>query len=259
MGARPDSAARKGRGGHSRYLNVSDIPGDIETLLRANPLTANIAGMWKPTGTGILPRDYTYVTSWSPDDGAYVSKAIDFPNLGGHGDTPHEAIHEAMAAVLESLHALAHDKETPPKPLAIVGYDLRKTLADEMVPLRTMGDELREDERLRLRNLYAVVGDTLSRFGLADSNVLALRNAYNAVLSPHGVSAHVESFDSTAQALDKQLANAKAAGREQMRRAVLNEVDTIEGEIRTNESLNVSASRIAILPETMRKRVKAIP
>lgn len=60
--------------------------------------------------------DYTYETSYSHEDGAYVARVVDFPYIATHGDSAAEAIANAEEVVAMSLADLAKRKQPAPTP-----------------------------------------------------------------------------------------------------------------------------------------------
>lgn len=62
-------------------------------------------------------KHYSYAVAWSPDDEAYISRVLEFPSLGAHGDTQEEALAELRGLVSFVLADLKKHKEKIPVPL----------------------------------------------------------------------------------------------------------------------------------------------
>lgn len=61
---------------------------------------------------------YTYEVAYSPEDGTFVSRALEWPSLAAHGSSAELALAELRAVVAGVLDDLARSGEEPPQPLA---------------------------------------------------------------------------------------------------------------------------------------------
>jgi predicted HicB family RNase H-like nuclease len=60
---------------------------------------------------------YTYRIEWSQEDGAFVTRCVEFPGLGAHGRSQEEALRQIKSAVVGALKWLRDEKREAPEPL----------------------------------------------------------------------------------------------------------------------------------------------
>jgi predicted RNase H-like HicB family nuclease len=60
---------------------------------------------------------YTYRIMWSDEEQTYLGLCAEFPEIGGRGASPDEALENARAQVAQKLQGLRVSGGTPPTPL----------------------------------------------------------------------------------------------------------------------------------------------
>jgi predicted RNase H-like HicB family nuclease len=65
---------------------------------------------------------YSFTLAWSDEDAGYIATVPEFPGISGFGETPVQAVKEAMGAVRLAIEVMEEDGETPPEAEKLIRY-----------------------------------------------------------------------------------------------------------------------------------------
>jgi predicted RNase H-like HicB family nuclease len=65
---------------------------------------------------------YSFDVLWSDEDGGYIARVPELPEISGFGQTPEKAVKEARTAAKLALQVIEEDGETYPVPKKVVEY-----------------------------------------------------------------------------------------------------------------------------------------
>ncbi|MGO9370701.1 MAG: type II toxin-antitoxin system HicB family antitoxin [Syntrophobacteraceae bacterium] len=65
---------------------------------------------------------YSFDVLWSDEDGGYIARIPEIPDISGFGETPGKAIREARTAAKLALQVIEEDGEARPVPKKLVEY-----------------------------------------------------------------------------------------------------------------------------------------
>jgi len=72
--------------------------------------------------------EYTYSVAYDPEDQVYVASVAEFSLEAAHGETPAEALEQALFVIEESLQLLSERGESIPEPFSTQNYSGRVLL-----------------------------------------------------------------------------------------------------------------------------------
>lgn len=78
-----------------------------------------------PDHTKHSSEKYSYETSWSEQDAAFIARVQEFPSLAAHGESPEQALGELRSLVAFVLEELREEGSPIPIPLSLRDYSGR--------------------------------------------------------------------------------------------------------------------------------------
>jgi antitoxin HicB len=65
---------------------------------------------------------YSFDVLWSDEDGGYIARIPELPDISGFGETPEKAVREARTAAKLALQVIEEDGEAYPVPKKLVQH-----------------------------------------------------------------------------------------------------------------------------------------